>query len=125
MLFIENLSIMCKYKYIVLLLLLSLVSGVVRSQDVQPTWESINQRGYPQWFGDAKLGIFIHWGLYSVPAYSAPDGYAEWFYRGLMTGDSIRVGEMQDFNRRWGYMLGDQWIARWNPGAIGTRIIFR
>ena len=112
MLFIENLSIMCKYKYIVLLLLLSLVSGVVRSQDVQPTWESINQRGYPQWFGDAKLGIFIHWGLYSVPAYSAPDGYAEWFYRGLMTGDSIRVGEMQDFNRRWGYMLGDQWSGR-------------
>ena len=23
------------------------------------------------------------------------------------------------------HMLGDQWIARWNPGAIGTRIIFR
>ena len=27
---------------------------------VEPTWESINERGYPQWFSDAKLGIFIH-----------------------------------------------------------------
>lgn len=51
---------------------------------VQPNWESINQRGYPQWFRDAKLGIFIHWGLYSVPAYASKEGYGEWFYRGLM-----------------------------------------
>ena len=80
--------------------------------EVLPTWESLNQRGYPQWFSDAKLGIFIHWGLYSVPAWSAPDGYAEWFYRGLMTGDTIRVEEMRDYNRRWGYMLGDQWSGR-------------
>lgn len=79
---------------------------------VEPTWESINQRGYPQWFQDAKLGIFVHWGLYSVPAWSAPDGYAEWFYRGLMTGDSLRVHEMKEFNRQWGYLLGDQWSGR-------------
>ena len=51
---------------------------------VQPNWESINQRGYPLWFRDAKLGIFIHWGLYSVPAYASKEGYGEWFYRGLM-----------------------------------------
>jgi len=51
---------------------------------VEPTWESLNQRGYPQWFQDAKLGIFIHWGLYSVPAYASKEGYGEWFYRGLM-----------------------------------------
>lgn len=51
---------------------------------VQPDWESINQHGYPQWFRDAKLGIFIHWGLYSVPAYASKEGYGEWFYRGLM-----------------------------------------
>ena len=54
------------------------------AQQTQPTWESLNQRGYPQWFRDAKLGIFIHWGLYSVPAYASKEGYGEWFYRGLM-----------------------------------------
>ena len=79
---------------------------------VNGTWESLNERGYPEWFKDAKLGIFVHWGLYSVPAYSHADGYAEWFYRGLMTGDSTRVNEMLGFNKRWGYMLGDQWSGR-------------
>ena len=58
---------------------------------MQPTWESLNQRGYPQWFQDAKLGIFIHWGLYSVPAYASKEGYGEWFYRGLMQKDAERM----------------------------------
>lgn len=68
---------------------------VAQGQKVDPAWESINQRGYPEWFRDAKLGIFIHWGLYSVPAYASPEGYGEWFYRGLMTGDSGRVEQMK------------------------------
>ena len=29
-------------------------------------WESLNSRPVPEWFADAKFGIFIHWGLYSV-----------------------------------------------------------
>lgn len=63
---------------------------------VEPTWESINDRGYPQWFSDAKLGIFIHWGLYSVPSFASREGYGEWFYRGLMTDD----GERKAFQER-------------------------
>ena len=63
---------------------------MLKGQQVKSTWESLNQRGYPQWFSDAKLGIFIHWGLYSVPAYGGKEGYAEWFYRGLMVKDSSR-----------------------------------
>lgn len=61
------------------------------AQVVEPTWESINKRGYPQWFSDAKLGIFIHWGVYSVPAYAGKEGYGEWYYRGLMLGDTVRL----------------------------------
>jgi alpha-L-fucosidase len=34
----------------------------------QPTWESLHQYRAPDWFRDAKFGIFIHWGIYSVPA---------------------------------------------------------
>ena len=72
-------------KRFAILLLISLsLSSWAQQARVQPTWESINQRGYPQWFRDAKLGIFIHWGLYSVPAYASKEGYGEWFYRGLM-----------------------------------------
>ncbi len=42
-------------------------------------WESLNSRPVPQWFADAKFGIFIHWGLYSVPAYTRKGDYAEWY----------------------------------------------
>lgn len=41
----------------------------------QPTWESVAQHPLPKWYDDAKLGIFVHWGLYSVPAW-APTGYS-------------------------------------------------
>lgn len=36
----------------------------------QSTWESLNQHKVPKWFMDAKFGIFIHWGPYSVPAWA-------------------------------------------------------
>ncbi|MEM7347841.1 MAG: alpha-L-fucosidase, partial [Chloroflexota bacterium] len=39
----------------------------------QPSFESVSQHPVPDWFHNAKLGIFIHWGLYSVPAW-APVG---------------------------------------------------
>lgn len=70
---------------------------------VQPTWESINQRGYPQWFSDAKLGIFIHWGVYSVPAFASREGYAEWYYRGLMTNDDRRAFQERIYGQDFQY----------------------
>jgi len=57
-------------------------------------WSSLS-RPVPQWFPDAKLGIFVHWGAYSVPAWAEPVGelgtveeqtwfrhnpYAEWYW---------------------------------------------
>lgn len=35
-----------------------------------PNWESVQSHEVPEWYRDAKLGIFIHWGLYSVPAWA-------------------------------------------------------
>jgi len=49
----------------------------------QPTWGSINSRPVPAWFEDAKFGVFIHWGLYSVPAFTRRDTYAEWYAKQL------------------------------------------
>ena len=60
------------------------------------TWETLRARAYPEWFTQAKLGIFIHWGVYSVPSWSGPEDYAEWFLRGLQTGDSLRIRYMRD-----------------------------
>ena len=75
----------------IIVLLWVVLCGMAQHVETQPTWESLNQRGYPQWFLDAKLGIFIHWGLYSVPAYASKEGYGEWFYRGLMQKEPERM----------------------------------
>lgn len=45
----------------------------------EPNWPSLDSRPTPQWFSDAKFGIFVCWGLYSVPAWSPKGQYAEWY----------------------------------------------
>ncbi|MCT2585530.1 alpha-L-fucosidase [Actinophytocola gossypii] len=45
----------------------------------EPTWESLDTHPLPSWFDDAKLGIFIHWGVFSVPAWAPRGEYAEWY----------------------------------------------
>ena len=60
------------------------------AQTYQPTWESLDQRPTPSWFTDAKFGIFIHWGTYSVPAYApvipGKLAYAEWYWNAMTNG---------------------------------------
>jgi alpha-L-fucosidase len=43
----------------------------------------LDQRPTPEWFLDAKFGIFIHWGVYSVPGWGAPKSYAEWYWKNM------------------------------------------
>lgn len=52
------------------LLLLAIPNAEARDR-YEPTWESLDQRPLPVWFTDAKFGIFIHWGVYSVPSWGA------------------------------------------------------
>ena len=42
----------------------------------RPDWESLQNYKVPEWYMDAKFGIFIHWGVYSVPAFGN-----EWYPR--------------------------------------------
>ncbi len=53
----------------------------------EANWESIDSRPNPQWFEDAKFGIFIHWGVYSVPAWGPEDRYAEWYWHDMQNKD--------------------------------------
>ena len=39
----------------------------------QPNWSSLDSRPVPHWFTDAKFGIFIHWGVYSVPSWGGAE----------------------------------------------------
>jgi alpha-L-fucosidase len=70
------------------------------------TWASLDRRPVPAWYDRAKFGIFIHWGVYSVPAW-APTGaavptyekYAEWYQR-RVADDSARGGPFWRFHAR-------------------------
>ncbi|KPP79853.1 plasma alpha-L-fucosidase-like [Scleropages formosus] len=41
----------------------------------EPTWDSLDSRPLPGWYDQAKFGIFVHWGVFSVPSYGS-----EWFW---------------------------------------------
>lgn len=49
----------------------------------EPTWESLRQYTVPEWYLNDKFGIFIHWGVYSVPAFGN-----EWYPRNMYLQDS-------------------------------------
>jgi alpha-L-fucosidase len=52
---------------------------VLRGQPTyEPSWNSLGKHKDPAWFGDAKFGIYFHWGPYSVPAFDT-----EWYSRNM------------------------------------------
>jgi alpha-L-fucosidase len=79
------------FVFFVLLGFATLAQEAPQGKKWSADWEELRSRPYPQWFKDAKLGIFIHWGIYSVPAYGRKESYGEWFLRGLQVGDSLRA----------------------------------
>ena len=76
-------------KVITSLLCIAFISATAKN--FEPNWSSLDSRETPQWFKDAKFGIFIHWGLYSVPAWGPKGSYAEWYLNGLNNGDTARI----------------------------------
>ena len=53
--------------------------------DYAADWSQLDAREFPAWWTDAKFGIFIHWGPYSVPAYTTPGEYSEWYWERIGT----------------------------------------
>jgi len=108
------------YPFVLGLLLLCSQPGLLFSQtQYVPDWSSLDQRPTPDWWMDAKFGIFIHWGVYSVPAYTAPDNYAEWYQNALE--NNLHKGKVRDYHQknygnRTYYDLADDFHAElWNP----------
>jgi alpha-L-fucosidase len=71
------------------------VSICLSGQNYSASWESLDKRPVPAWFEDSKFGIFIHWGVYSVPAWGPTgdsigvyDKYAEWYWNKLTNTNS-------------------------------------
>ena len=65
----------------------------------EPNWESLKSYTVPEWFKDAKLGIFIHWGVYAVPAFDN-----EWYPRFMYRNETSRKGPnyFQHHRQRYG-----------------------
>ncbi|MEZ5239173.1 MAG: alpha-L-fucosidase [Microthrixaceae bacterium] len=108
----------------------------------EPTWESVSEHPMPDWYDDAKLGIFLHWGLYSVPGWApqVPDiqqmlhdrgpaamlrnnPYAEWYHnshriQGSPTWEHHREVWGADFDYDGFVPLFDEGTAGCDLGAI-------
>ena len=89
----------------------------------------------PQWFHDAKLGIFVHWGPYSVPAWAEPSGelgtiepkewfahnpYAEWYANTIrIEGSPAHEHQRTAFGGADYYDFLDSWdAARFDPDDL-------
>ena len=99
----------------------SLFNGCVNTvkqeeeKQYQATWESLKSHPLPEWFDDAKFGIFIHWGVYSVPAYST-----EWYPRFMYSeGHDIYNHHTENYGAPWEFGYKDflpQFTAdKWDP----------
>jgi alpha-L-fucosidase len=70
-------NLMCAVLVGVIILLLGSAFAVdYKKQAYEPEWESLIQHPTPEWFKNAKFGIYFHWGIYSVPAFEN-----EWYPR--------------------------------------------
>jgi alpha-L-fucosidase len=95
-------------KKVLLVLLIGLTSFFIQAQQYEPTWASIDSRPVPQWFEDSKFGIFIHWGVFSVPAWgplprdgaSIYECYAEWYWWRLKSAEGKVHTLFSDFHTK-------------------------
>lgn len=105
-----------------------------------PDWESLRTHQAPAWFHDAKLGVFVHWGLYSVPAWATPTGelgevdfdqwfahnpYAEWYLNTLrLEGSPTQQHHRETYGEDFDYwdfvpQFNDA-VTRWDPASMAS-----
>jgi alpha-L-fucosidase len=103
------------------------------------TWESLRTHRVPSWYDDAKLGVFIHWGLYSVPGWAprVPDiqqllrndgpkrvlrenPYAEWYLNSMQ----IKGGPTYEYHSRvYGVDYPyDNFVRTFNEASSGANV---
>jgi alpha-L-fucosidase len=109
----------------------------------EPTLQSLDQHPLPQWYAGAKLGIFIHWGLYSVPGwaplthpdhdfssndYIKYDPYAEWYLNTMrIDGSPTQAYHKEHYGANFGYYefapTFNRESKKWDPDKMAA--IFR
>lgn len=123
-----------------------LLAGCASTPPAKPkfeaAWESIRTHQVPEWFHDAKFGIMVCWGLYSVPAWAPPTGelgkvdwkewfvknpYAEWYWNTLkIDGSPTQEHHHATYGRDFHYLdfipQFNQEAAKWNPDVMVGQI---
>ncbi len=127
----------------VVLSLSGLFAAAQAPRHYEPTLDSLNHHPLPQWYAGAKLGIVIHWGLYSVPGwaplshpnhdfssedYIINNPYAEWYYNVMrIDGSPTQAYHREHYGANFNYYdfapIFDREIQKWNPDQWAT--IFR
>lgn len=59
----------------IIFIYLLIPKSLVFNKRYKPDWDSLDTRPIPKWYDQAKIGIFIHWGIFSVPSFGN-----EWFW---------------------------------------------
>jgi len=105
----------------------------------EPTLASLDQHPLPQWYAGAKLGIFIHWGLYSVPGwaplthpnhdfasndYIKYDPYAEWYLNTMrVPGSPTQAYQHEHYGDAGYYDFAPEFnreSKKWKPDAMAA-----
>lgn len=105
----------------------------------EPTLESLDRHPLPQWYAGAKLGIFIHWGLYSVPGwaplthpdhdfssndYIKYDPYAEWYLNTMrISGSPTQEYHKQHYGDQGYYEFApvfNRESKKWDPDKMAA-----
>ncbi len=115
---------------------------VPAAEKYEATIESLDTHPLPDWYADAKLGIFIHWGLYSVPGwavltpekeleklpvkeYVKRNPYAEWYYNTMrLDGSPTQEYHKEHYGADYNYYnfaeTFDKEIQKWNPEVMAS-----
>ncbi|CAE6344951.1 unnamed protein product, partial [Rhizoctonia solani] len=86
--------------------------------DYEPVDASLSQHEASDWFDEAKFGIFIHWGVYSVPAWSDGKTYAEsyvWIQHKINSSTWTRHREVYGENVVYDDFIANFTASQWNP----------
>lgn len=83
-----------------LVFVLSAPSWVVVSS--VPSWEELDRRPLPTWYTDAKFGIFLHWGVFSVPSFGS-----EWFQNYWQASSLDDYGRFVNMTERPRFAYGE------------------
>lgn len=107
-------------KFLLSCILFIIASTQVFSQKFQPDWENLKKhKAVPGWFADAKLGVYFHWGIYSIPA-SGGEWYARWMY----VPDRVGWGSEIYKNHRKEYGANFQYhdfIPQWRANKFSAK----